>query len=396
VFKRHVYLSSLLGLMIVLGSCNIPASTITSPSDDLSTDEITPEATAANTVDMSQYTPEIESISIETIYEQNKRSTLGGRDTYFWPDGNMGFVPLGDEQYRFFAANSTRTAVTVGTLADPGAIIEKNKLTIEGADPQFAYAAGGPIYQDPDSGLLLMFYHAERHFGGSGLIFHAAIGLAASKDEGQTFQNLGIILENNAIPDVKAPCCADMGGAPYTIKDGQFLVYIRDRQKDLNTNELVVATAPVEEVIEAAKKGTTTPWFKYQKDGQQPGLLGTSSPLEIGNPPTDWFSVSYNSFIDRYVMIISTHDRAQVYKYQLYLTTSQDGYQWSPRVLLTETEEELTYPSIIGIEGNPLSIDQTFHIYYALTPRGVTRWHNTKLQRMTVSLSGQMLEPPHA
>ncbi|MDX1378441.1 MAG: hypothetical protein R3307_06310 [Anaerolineales bacterium] len=357
--------------------------------------ENTPQPTATPVVDMSHYTPEITSIIVETIYEQNKRATLGGRDTFFWPDGNIGFVPLGDGQYRFFAANSVRSAVTVGTLDDPGSVVENNRLTIEGVDPQYAYASGGPVYRDPESGLLLMFYHGELHFGGNGANFHAAIGLAVSQDEGQTFQNLGIIIENNAPPDVSAPCCADVGGAAYTIKDGQFLVYFRDRQEDLSTNELAVATAPVEEVIEAAKNEMTSHWFKYHKNGQQPGLSGTSSPLELGNPFTDWFSVSYNSFIDRYVMVIATHDRAEVYQYQLYLTTSEDGYQWSPRVLLTETDDELTYPSIIGIEGDPLSIGETFYIYYVTTPRGVTRWHATTFHRMTVTLSGQMLEPTH-
>lgn len=408
MLKKHIHVFILLCAVFIFSSCNTPTSTTNmateipaepptnNPTEVLASDTNTPEPIATPIIDMSQYAPEIASSTIETIYEQNKRATLGGRDTFFWPDGNIGFVPLGEDQYRFFAANSVRSAVTVGTLDDPGVAVENNRLTIEGVDPQFAYASGGPIYRDPESGLLLMFYHGERHFGGNGSIFQAAIGLAVSQDEGKTFQNLGIILENNAPPDVNAPCCADMGGATYTIKDGQFLVYFRDRQEDLRTNELAFATASVDEVIEAAKNGTTSLWFKYQKDGQQPGLSGTSSPLELGNPPTDWFSVSYNSFIDRYVMVISTHDRAEVYKYQLYLTTSEDGYQWSPRVLLTESDEELTYPSIIGIEGDPLNIGETFYIYYVTTPRGVTRWHGTKFQRMTITLSGQMLEPIHA
>ena len=262
-------------------------------------------------------------------------------------------------------------------------------------DPQFSYAAGGPIYRDPDSGLLLMFYHAERHFGGNGLIFHAAIGLAASQDDGITFQNLGIILETNAAPDKNAPCCADMGGATYTIKDGQFLIYFRDRLEDSSSIELAVATAPVKDVIEAAKNGTVSLWFKYYKDGQEPGISGLSSALEVGNPPTDWFSVSYNTFINRYVMTISTHVRSDIKNYQLYLTTSEDGYQWSPRVLLLEYNGELTYPTIISPDGDSLNTADTFHIYYVTTPPGVIRWHDTKLQRMTVTLSGQMLELPH-
>jgi hypothetical protein len=340
------------------------------------------------------YVPEIASTFTETIYQQNQRAGLGGRDTFFWPDGNIGLIPFG-EQYRFFAANGDRTAVTSGTLDDPGAAVENNKLTIQGVDSSFSYAAGGPVYRDPESGLLLMFYHAENHFGGNGFIFHAAIGLAVSQDEGQTFQNLGIIIENKASPDVNAPCCADMGGAPYTIKDGQFLVYFRDRQADLSTTELALATAPVDEVIEAAKNGRTTPWFKHYKDGQQPGLSGLSSPLEIGNPPTDWFSISYNSFIDRYIMAIVTHVRSDANNYQLYLTASEDGYQWSPRVLLTEFYGEMTYPTIIDPGGDPFNTSDTFYIYYVATPVGVTRWHNTNLERLTVTLSGQMLEPPH-
>ena len=399
-FKKSMFTSATLLAIFILNSCNVPVSTptapIENPSEEIPSDVTIPELTPTPITDTSQYTPEIASTNIETIYEQNQRAALGGRDTFFWPDGNIGVEPLGNGQYRFFAANSVRSAVTIGTLDDPGAAVENNRLTIAGVDPQFAYASGGPIYRDPESGILLMFYHGERHFGGNGLVFHAAIGLAVSNDDGQTFQNLGIIIENNAPPDVNAPCCADMGGATYTIKDGQFMVYFRDRQEDYSTNELAVAIAPVDEVVAAAKNGTTTPWFKYQKDGQQPGLFGTSSPLEIGNAPTDWFSVSYNSFIGRYIMAISTHDRTTEYKYQLYLTTSVDGYNWSPRVLLTETDDELTYPTIIGTDGGQLETGETFYIYYVTTPRGVTRWHSTRFQRMTITLSGQMLEPPHA
>lgn len=240
-----------------------------------------------------------------------------------------------------------------------------------------------------------MFYHAERHLGGNGLNFHAAIGLALSEDNGESFHDLGIILETNAVPDANAPCCADMGGATFTINDGQFMIYYRDRLKDLSTIELAVASAPVSEVIEAAKNGGTSTWIKYHQDGPQPGISGKSTPLEIGNPPTDWFSVSYNTSIDRYIMAIATHDRAEEYNFQLYLTTSEDGYRWSPRVLLLELADELTYPTIISPEGDPFNTGETFYIYYVKTPRGVTRFHNTNFERMTVTLSGDMLEPTH-
>ena len=406
--KRSTFLSICLSAAFLLGACNAPVATTTAEpvSEEIATEEAaeetttltvtnTPEPTPTPVIDTSLYTPEITSTTTEVIYEQYQRARLGGRDTFFWPDGNLGLVPLEDGQFRFFAANSTRTAVSVGTLDDPGAVVESNKLTISGVDPEFDYASGGPIYRDPESGLLLMFYHAERHLGGNGLIFHAAIGLAVSNDEGATFENLGIIIETNAEPDRTAPCCADMGGATYTIKDGHFMVYFKDRLEDLTSIELAVATAPVDEVLAAAKIGNASPWAKYQQDGPQPGLSGTSTPLEIGNPPTDWFSISYNTALERYVMAIATHDRAEEYDYQLYLTTSVDGYIWSPRVLLLETEEELTYPSLLSVEGDPLNTGKDFYIYYVTTPRGTTRWHNTTFHRMTVSLTGEMLEPTH-
>ncbi len=400
--SKQRFLLFLFCMTLTIGACRAPVtSTPTMPSpknipEVVSTASNTPEPTPTqDLVDTSFYSPEIASTSTETIYEQQQRATLGKTDTFFWPDGNIGLVPF-DGQFRFFAANSTRSAVSVGTLDDPGNIVENHRLTIAGVDSEFSYASGGPVYRDPDSGLLLMFYHAERHLNGNGSIFHASIGLAASQDDGQTFQNLGIILENNAPPDAKAPCCADMGGATYTIKDGQFLVYFRDRLEDLNTIELAVATAAVDEVIEAAKNGMVTPWSKYNNNGQQqPGISGLSSPLEAGNPPTDWFSISYNMFIDRYIMAILTHVRSDTNNYQLYLTTSEDGYQWSPRVLLMEFNGEMAYPTIIAPDGNPLNTSETFYIYYVTTPVGVTRWHNTKFERMTVTLSGQMLEPSH-
>ena len=42
-------------------------------------------------------------------------------------------------------------------------------------------------------------------------------------DEGVTFEDLGIILEPEAEADPAAPCCTDMAGAPFAIKDGDVL-----------------------------------------------------------------------------------------------------------------------------------------------------------------------------
>jgi hypothetical protein len=341
--------------------------------------------------------PEVAAAESQIVYDQAQRSTLGGRDTFFWPDGNIGFIPY-NGQYRFFAANGVVTARTVGTLEDPGAIVEADRQPIEGASSEFAYLAGGPIYRDPDSGMLIMFYHAERHLDGVGLNFHAALGLAVSNDDGETFQNLGIILETNAEPDINARCCADMAGAPFAIKDGQFYLYFRDRNDfsgSLQDVNLAVATAPVDEVVAAARAGTTSDWLKYNGTEQTPGLGGRSLPLEIGNPQTSWFSVSYNTALEQFIMVIARHG-LMTDPAELYLIASEDGYTWSPRVELSNCDCELTYPSIISPDGNPYQTGDTFYVYYVATPPDQQfRWHQTPLHRMTVTLTGEMMMQPH-
>jgi hypothetical protein len=347
--------------------------------------EPTPEPAAVPLI------PQIGSTDVELIYDQETRATLDGKDTFFWPDGNMGFIPLGGDQYRFLAANSVVAARTVGTFDDPGAVVEEDALQIQGASSEFAYVAGGPLYRDPGSDLVLMFYHAERHLDGIGLLFHAAIGLAASHDQGQTFTNLGIILETNAEPDIGAPCCADVGGATFAVKDGQFYLYFRDRLTGNEDVQLALATAPVDEVVNAALNGETSEWLKYDDGDYTPALGGRSSPLEVGNPPTSWFSVSHNQLLDRYIMAIAHHPAGA--PSNLYLTTSEDGINWSPRVSLWETEDELTYPTIIDPAGDPLTTSGTFYVYFVTTPRETEyRWHNTPLWRMTATLTGEMRE----
>lgn len=374
-------------MALVLAACNLPPATL-----QPTVIPIPPTDTPASVVTAPRLIPEIESIVIETIYNQPARARLRGYDTTYWPDGNIGFFPLGD-QFRFFAANGDHAAVTTGTFDNPAAAVETPRLVIAGADPQFAYVAGGPVYRDPQSGLLIMFYHAEFHM--AGYLSHASLGLAASQDDGKTFQNLGIILENGTSPDPQAPCCADMGGAPYVIKDGNFLVYFRDRMSDLRDIFFAAASAPVNEVVSAALEGRTSPWHKYYEGDQEPGLGGRSSPLEIGNPTTDWFSVSYNTLLERYIAVISAHSDDQS-NYFIFMSVSEDGYEWSPRILLHQSSQnELTYPSIVSPDGDPLATGKEFYVYFISTPLGVYRWTQTDLNRITVTLTGNLPEAPH-
>jgi len=391
-----------LAMLLLLVACQAqsPATPTLLPTKEapLPTETLMPTAQPTSTEPVpveSTLIWKVASKSTKAIYEQRERAALVGFSNPFWPDSHIGFVAVGDK-YRFFAPNGPRIARMLGTFDDPGEKVESIHQAIQGIDSKYPFASGGPIYRDPETGMLLMFYHAEMYLEGKSSLFHSILGLAASEDEGQSFHNLGVILETAAKPNPQAPCCADMGGATYTIKDDTFYVYFRDRLENLDTVQLALATAPVAEVVEAARNGNVSPWFKYYKYGPEPGLGGQSSPLETDNAFTNWFSVSYNTFIKKYIMAISSHSPTDLYDAGLYLITSDDGLTWSPRIRLDQCSCELTYPTIISPDGNPLNTSEEFYIYFITTPRGVTRWQDTTLQRMTVTLTGEMVEIPRA
>lgn len=348
--------------------------------------------------------PVVEVSEREVIYTHAERSPRGGRELYWWPDGMMGMQPLGSGLFRFFAANSSNIAITIGTLDDPATTVIANAELIRGVDhDEYPYAAGGPVYRDPETGMLLMFYHAEYHFPDGR--FHAVIGLATSSNEGRTFNDLGIILTTQAERDPDAPCCADIGSGTYVIDADNpeaegvwFNLYYRDRLNQdgaLTDIHLAVATAPLDEVVEAARAGRTSAWYKVNGTSLEPGLGGLASPAEPGNPPGGFTSATHNTALNRYLLVGHTFP-APDGSTQLYLIASEDGFHWSPRVTLLDYEGEATYPTIIDPGGDPNQTGNTFYVCYITTPPGSTRWENTALERLTVTLTGEMVEGPSA
>src|SRR3954452_6077755 len=141
----------------------------------------------------------------ETIYTKSQRSSGGSS----WPDGSFGVVSNGNGTYDFYAANSSKTTLTTGTLTDPAA--SKTSVSITGVPKgSFSYLAGGPIFEDPYSGARLMIYHAEK---GGGKNFYSMLGMAISTDaNGTNFRDLGVIIRPNV-----ASGLAEVGGGSFAI-----------------------------------------------------------------------------------------------------------------------------------------------------------------------------------
>jgi hypothetical protein len=317
----------------------------------------------------------------QIIYSASKRRSKGAA----WPDGNFGVLSNGDGTYDFYAANSSKIKLTVGTLDNPAAN-KKGKPKIYNVPKKtYSYVAGGPIYEDPASGARLMVYHAEKHFGRK---YSSVLGLAASVDpKGLAFYDLGPIIQPN-IPVGQSQWSVDVGGGSFAIKDGQFNVYFRDYLADGSSSELAVARAPLADLVSNSLNGISTPFTKYYNGGwTEPGRGGKSSPLEIGNPANWWSSVSYNEYLDQMVLV-SSQWQAGGTGADLYLATSPDGVNWSARQPLVLDAGEQMYPTIVGMGADPQISGQSFYVYYT----NGKRWGSAQLARRQVTFDA--LIPP--
>jgi hypothetical protein len=334
---------------------------------------------------------------VEVLVTRRERDALG---LHFWPDLGISVLPGSEGRHLFFGANGDATSRSVGPLEDPLERLDSGGMRIQGIDPSYTYASAGAVYRDAESGAILMFYHAEIEAGpertyGDYSRFYSLHGMAISRDDGFSFQNLGEITR----PEWKQGDPTDgsliiaMAGGTVTIKNGHFYFYFNDFPAEGGVHNLCVARAPVDEVVRAALEGRVVEWKKYYNgDFSEPGLGGKTSPLEVGNPGAAWMGVSFNNFLDAFVMAIATYEGPESNEV-LYLTVSPDGIHWSPRVDLARDNHENQYPAIVGLEGSSLFSGESFYVYNTHSAfGGVRRWEDATLVRRLVTLKG-MVEP---
>ena len=238
----------------------------------------------------------------ETLATPAQRQALGLK---WFPDGNLGIVQTTGQRVQFYGANGASSVRVTGTPQAPLQKVES--VTITTTNTHFRYLAGGPTYRDPDSQRLFLFYHAEIHRGTS-QNFYSVIGLSVQTDaDGLAFQDLGPVFTPN-VPNVDAPSIVEICGAPYIIRDGHFHIYARDVMSDGHPleNNLTVARAPVAEVIQAGLAGRPATWTKWNGTAfSEPATGGRSAPLETGNPGTRWMDITYNTALQKYVMVVA-------------------------------------------------------------------------------------------
>lgn len=339
-----------------------------------------------------------------------------GEWPYFaWPDTPVGVARTRDGSgYLFFGSdggchlncsgkNSRGGSITVstGTLdhplgtppGDPNPPVHEFLIPNSSNLPDdFDYVGGGPVYRIPDgepgAGDLLIVYHAERPANP----FWSWLGLAKSSDEGETWQDLGLIISGTH--PYNANGALDIGDGTLVANDpetGQKYFYI---YFGTDTTYLSVARAPYDELLcaifmaDPARMPATGRFHKYY-EGQwsSAGLDGPASELfpavtgeTDGDPQVFW-----SSYRRRFIAI---EDNGQYIAYG----ESVDGLHWPAMQVLLGTNPQTPvygYANAVGLGADPTILGATFYSYYTAWPQGVS-WQPATLNRLTITTAASL------
>jgi len=290
----------------------------------------------------------------------------------------------------------------------------RNLASIQHAAPKLAQGAGnefdngyagiGGIYRSGRN--IYALYHAEDHVGKSSAIADArnqfagmfSVGLAVSRDNGQTFEKQGQVLSSSH-PYKDGLECGGLGDISMCLdRSGKFLLaYYADFSRGQGKG-IQIATARCA-IADNAAPGR---WKKHHNGSfSEPGLGGKESyVMEVKNADAWCPHVSYVKELDRYLMTFARTENGETdgttyyrpEKSGLYIASSKDGVNWSEPVIAFKH-------SVLLIKGSPGALHPTLHIsrvangaaigtlFYAYTPDWATTPHHLAARPISISLS---------
>ena len=350
-------------------------------------------------------------------YDAGQRAEPPLTDTgtgFAWPDTPMGVIKTADG-YEFFASDggqhsrqmwrghwvgnnkSGSVVTTMGTLDNPLGTGDPQNVSLSsspdpGVNPNYSsygYMGGGPVYQVPagmtGAGNLLATYHAELPNDA----LYAALGLAASTDNGLHWTDLGEIIRLNQAYAVGLDLW-EIGDGPLVLSpDGKyFYLYFPDwiangTPHAKSTTNVSVARAPVASVLNAAFGSARPHTVAFEKfyEGSwhlQPGIGGASTDLNPRSAYRGYLDIHYDRALQRYVLIISDDT-------DFGYSESTDGLTWTIPTLLGTFGPIAAYPTAVGFGDDPHVLGKSFYVYFTHLPTDGTGWTNGALRRLTLS-----------
>ena len=341
-------------------------------------------------------------------------------DTFDWPDTPLGIIKTATG-YKFFGSDggahyrqmwqghwvgnnkSGSITTTVGSLDNPlgtgnpkdVSVSPNRDPSVNPIYPSYGYMGGGPVFQVPQgmtgAGKLLATYHGELPNDA----LYAALGLAASSDDGLHWTDLGEIIRLNQAYAVGLDGF-EIGDGPLVLSpDGKyFYLYFPDWIANgtlhtanpngvSTTTNVSVVRALAASVLDAAF-GSARPhaiaFEKFYKGDWrlQPAIGGASTDLNPKSAYQGYLDIHYNSALQRYVMIIS-NDTTFAY------AESVDGLTWTIPISLGIYGPIAAYPTAVGLGDDPHTLGKSFYVYFTHLPTDGSGWKNGSLRRLTLT-----------
>jgi hypothetical protein len=379
------------------------------------------EPTTLTQICTPQVTANVVVASAKQRYDAGQRAQPPITDTYngfAWPDTPTGVLKTANG-YEFFGSDggahyrqlwqggyvgnnkSGSVVTTLGTLDNPLGSGDPQDVSVSpnpdpGVNPNYpsyGYMGGGPVFQVPagmpGAGNLLVTYHAELPDDA----LYAALGLAASSDNGLHWTDLGEIVRLNQAYAVGLDGF-EIGDGPLVLSpNGQyFYLYFPDwiangtlhttaANGASSTTNVSVARAPVASVLEAAfgsSRPHAVPFEKFYEGNWhlQPAVGGASTDLNPKSAYQGYLDIHFNSAIQRYVMIIS-NDTTFGY------AESIDALHWTLPTALGTFGPIAAYPTAVGLGDDPHILGENFYVYFTFLPSD--GWKGGLLRRLSVT-----------
>jgi hypothetical protein len=333
---------------------------------------------------------------------------------FAWPDTPMSLIKT-STGYEFFASDGGlhsrqmwqgrsvgnnkwgSVVTTAGTLNNPLGSGDPQDVSISPNPdpsvnpnyPSYTYMGGGPVYQVPagrtGAGNLLLVYHGELPYD----TLYAALGLAASLDNGLHWTDLGEIIRLNQAYATGLDGF-EIGDGPLVLSpDGKyFYLYFPDwisngTPHTTTTTNVSVARALASSVLDAAfgsARQHTVSFEKFYKGNWhlEPAIGGASTDLNPKSQYQGYLDIHFNSALERYVMIIS-NDTTFAY------AESIDGLNWTLPTALGDFGTIAAYPTAVGLGNDPHLLGKSFYVYFTHLPTDGTGWTNGSLRRLTLT-----------